>query len=133
MNDSNLLIGCSGEDSGPGKENEDWSVKSLSYPLLRSSQENIENPHLPRHMSGMEGSQLNGNIQKYQNTNFMLTNKGNLTKDKQHLNSMYNYKDLETSKAKFDQEPTSFACNRSSNGNQNSPLQPRRGKLFLLL
>ena len=123
-----VTLGCSGEDSGPGKENEEWSVKSLSRSLLRVPQDNLENSHLARQTSGMDVNQHNGNIQNYQNTNFMLNNLGAISKEKHRVNSLYNFKDSEASKAKNDPIGTSTACNRNSNSNQSSPLQPRRGK-----
>ena len=90
----------------------------------------MESSHLTRHTAGVDVSQHNGNIQKYQNTNFILDS---IPRDKHHVNSLYNYKDLETSKARHDLDCGSIACNRNSNGNQNSPLQPRRGKFSVSL
>ena len=112
-----------------GKENEEWSIKSLPRSLLRVPQDNVDNSHLARQTSGIDVSQHNGNIQNYQNPNFMLNNMGAISKEKRHVNSLYNLKDLEASKAKMDSIGTSSACNRNSNSNQSSPLQPRRGKI----
>ena len=70
------------------------------------------------------GMQTNKNPPNFQTNNYMLKSKGAIKKD---LSSFYDIKDVEVSNLTYDQINTSTACNRNSNSNHSSPLQPRRG------
>ena len=123
-----VALGGSGEDSGPGKENEDWRAKPISRSLLRATSDDVESIQLTTHTTnGIQVNQSKSNLQNYQNTNFMLNNMGAITKDKQ-MSSLYSIKDIEASKINYDQTDASTACNRNSHSNHSSPLQPRRGR-----
>ena len=60
----------------------------------------------------------------------MLNNIGGAKmKDKHNINSFYNnIKDVDGSRMNYDHNDTPNACNKNSNSNHSSPLQPRRGK-----
>lgn len=130
-----MFPGYSGEDSGPGKENEDWRAKPVARSLVRAPSDGVDNIQLPTHQSnGIQVNQNNCNVKNYQSTNFMLNNIGGTKrKEKHNTNSFYNnIKDVDGSKMNYDYTDTSTACNKNSNSNHSSPLQPRRGKYYSL-
>ena len=122
-----LSLGFSGEDSGPGKENEDWRAKPVSRSILVGPSVDVDISQLTNQANGIQVNKTNCNLQGYQTTNFMLNNLGANTKDK-HSSSLIKVNEKGVNKLDYDQSDTSSACNKNSNSNHSSPLQPRRGK-----
>ena len=122
---SSLSLGLSSEDSGPGKENEDWRAKQVSNKMLGNPPGDVDLSPLTNQTNGSQVNQTNYNLQKYHSTNFMLNNLEVNAKDKPLTMQTI---DKGIGKIDHDQSAASSACNKSSKSNHSSPLQSRRGK-----
>ena len=127
------MLGSNGEDSGPGKENEDWRAKVMDHSTLVATSGDIGISHIHNQTIGAQITKADSNLQSYHlTTNYMLNNLGAKPKDKSHLSSLTNGTEKESAKEESNQTDRSSACNNNSSSSRNSPLQPRRGTKWTL-